>query len=175
MFLVKLKVAAVAAAVVVSCGAALFAYSTRAGQAEGEKPPVEARKAPTSKERPGPEEASARIRKLQLQLRDVLKTALKERELELLGGRATVTDVMALSEHLVQAELEVAATAKQRIAALAAHLKLAKVAEKLSEAGHEAGGITSVELNLVRAARLKAEIDWLRAGGKDGDDKGKKR
>jgi hypothetical protein len=175
MFLVKLKMAAVAVALVASCGAALFAYSTRAGQAEGEKPPVEARKAPAGKEGPGPDTAPTKIRKLQFQLRDLLKTALKARELELLAGRATVTDMMALSEHLLQAELEVATTATQRVAAHAAHLKLAKVAEKLSEAGHEAGGITLVEHNLARAARLKAEIDWLRAGGKDGDDKGKKR
>jgi outer membrane protein TolC len=130
---------------------------------------------PGAKEGAGLDEATrAKIRKLQLERRDVLQKAVQSREQEYQAGRATLDDLLKLSRRLLGAELELAATARQRLEAHAAHLKRAKEAEKLTATRYEAGRASFVDHSLSRAARLQAEVGWLKAGGKD-NEKGKGR
>src|SRR5262249_51160014 len=188
MFLAKLKVAAVLVSVLsLAGGAALFARSTRspearqerregpkAGQDEGGKPAKkEATKAPVPSAAGGKEEAKpdaatlAKIRKLQLERLAVLKKAIAARQEEFRAGRTTLADLVKPSRQLLEAELELATTARQRIKAHAEHLRLMKEADKVTAAGYAAGQVRASDYFRARAARLKAEIDWLKAGGKD--------
>src|SRR5436190_759016 len=85
--------------------------------------------------------ALARIKQLQLERRDALKKAVKAREQEFLAGRGTLHALLKLTQQLLQAELEVATKAEQRVAAHAAYLELAKQVEKMTEAAFKAGRV----------------------------------
>jgi hypothetical protein len=169
----KLKAAVMVSALVLAGGAALFAYSTRAADAPREKrPPAEADKAPAARAEEKLDAAiREKIRKLQVERRDVLKNAVRAREQAYLAGRASPEALLKLSGLLLEAELDLATTAQQRIAAHAAELGRAREMEKVTTARYEAGQTTQADYHLARAARLKAEINWLKAGGKEGNEK----
>ena len=112
-------------------------------------------------------ETLAKIRKLQLERRDELKKAMTALEEEFLAGRGTLDILLKTSRLLLQAELDVATTAAQRVAAHAAHLRITKRIEKVTRARHEAGRAKQADTHQARAARLEAEIDWLKAGGRE--------
>jgi RNA polymerase sigma factor (sigma-70 family) len=189
MFLAKLKVAAVVLSVVaLAGGAALLAHAARPGEAKGER-----REGPRAKEESKKEGAPAepsdggkgeaklgaatlaKIRKLQLERRNALKKAVEAWEQEFRAGRRTLADVVKTSRQLLDAELELATTARQRIKAHAEHLRLMKEADKVTAAGYAAGQVRASDYFRARAARLKAEINWLKAGGKDETGKDRKR
>jgi hypothetical protein len=113
----------------------------------------------------------AKIRKLQTERRDELKKALRWRVFQLKGGQTVPKEVMADAESLFDAELALATSAAERLTAHAVHLVVAKELERMTESFVKAGlpGGLVVDLSVVRAARLKAEIAWLKAGGKDLD------
>jgi hypothetical protein len=69
------------------------------------------------------------------------------------------------SRNLLHAELDLATTAEQRIAAHAAILKIMREMERLSKARYEAGQLKMADYCDMQAARLEAEIGWLKAGG----------
>jgi hypothetical protein len=160
MLLNKLKVALVLLTVVVAGGA--VGVLTLAA-----KPAVPLAETPkTDKDKPGAATRD-RIRKLQVERRDALKAEVEARQQEFDAGRGTLESLLKTSGFLLEAELDLATTAQQRIAAHAAHLKLAKEIEENTEARYNAGQVKVADLYQARAARMKAEIDWLKAGGKD--------
>jgi hypothetical protein len=110
-----------------------------------------------------------KIRRLQLERRDGLKTSLCLRFLSLRAGQATLKDMFIEAETLLEAELELARNASERVAAHATHLEVTRRLEKVAESMFRAGipGGTRADFQTARNACLKAEIGWLKAGGKD--------
>jgi RNA polymerase sigma factor (sigma-70 family) len=166
MFLSRVKIAVVALLTTVVAGTALGVLGLEA------KPPAPA---VAGKPKPGKDKADAatreKIRKLQVERREALKQAEEARLQEFLAGRGTLDLLLKISRLLLQAELDLAATAQQRIAAHAAHLKVAKEVDQFCEQRYHAGRMTPADFFQARAARLEAEIGWLKAGGKDEEEK----
>jgi hypothetical protein len=130
--------------------------------------------APAS-ERSGPvldRETKAKIRKLLLKRRDALKKEVKARTAEFEAGRGTLDILLSASKRLLKAELELADRAAQRIAAHKAYLDTTKKIADWGQESYDAGRLKEADLQQMIAARLAAEIGWLRAGGKE--KKGKK-
>jgi hypothetical protein len=113
----------------------------------------------------------AKVRKLQVERRDALREALAARQKEFLAGRGTVANCLDVSASLLSAELDLATKAEERLAAHAAHLKIASQVEDAAKQWYDAGRLTVADYQTTRAARLEAEIGWLKAGG--GKEKGK--
>jgi outer membrane protein TolC len=108
-----------------------------------------------------------KIRLLQGQHRDTLKEEVRAREEEFDAGRGATEALLRASGQLLKAELELATTAKERITAHAEHLKLMRKIEKITRSRHDAGQIKTSDNLQARAARMAAEIAWLKAGGKE--------
>jgi outer membrane protein TolC len=106
-----------------------------------------------------------KIHKLHLERRDALKRAVECRWDEYKAGRGTLENLLNGSRLLLKAELDLANTKEQRIAAHAALLELARKVEKVSKERYEAGRVTEADHQDTWAARLEAEIGWLKAGG----------
>jgi hypothetical protein len=83
-----------------------------------------------------------------------------------LAGRDTWHLVQDLSCKLLEAELELAAGAAERVAAHERHFDVMRKMDKLVKKRFEAREVNSAHYHEVRAARLKAEIGLRRAGGK---------
>src|SRR5262249_30630419 len=111
--------------------------------------------------------AEAKVKQLQRDRRDVLKKALAAREKEFDAGRGTLDTVIELSEKLLQAELDVATRKEQRLDAHTFHFDLMKKVEERIKAAHEAGRGTEADSLTAKAARLDAEVGWIKAGGKE--------
>jgi outer membrane protein TolC len=107
----------------------------------------------------------AKVRKLQMERRDVLKKALDARREEYKAGRGTMEALLEGTRNLLHAELDLASTTQERIAAHAAILKVMKEMEKLATAQYEAGRLKLADHCDMQAARMEAEIGWLKAGG----------
>jgi outer membrane protein TolC len=124
--------------------------------------------APAAKDAPKLDAATlAKIRKLQIDRRDTLKKEVRAREQEFQAGRGTLDVVLKAARKLLQAELDLAATLDERIEAHAAYLKVVKEVDKQTTALYEAGRVKAADHYQARAARLEAEIGWLKAGGKE--------
>src|SRR5262245_37927104 len=108
----------------------------------------------------------AKIRNLQLERRDALKKAIRLQVNRVRGGSATLGSLVETSGELLEVELELATKAEERVAAHASHVELAKWAETFAEASFKAGTYLEPDFQRTRAARLKAEVSWLKAGGK---------
>jgi outer membrane protein TolC len=85
---------------------------------------------------------------------------------ELRAGVAPFNVVVELSARLAEAELDLGEGAAGRVAAHRDHLKRLREVEEIAKAWHDAGRLTSPDYLSVKAARLAAEIAFLRAGGK---------
>ncbi len=107
----------------------------------------------------------AKVRKLQIQHRDVLKVAVEARQQEYEAGRGTLERLLAGSRFLLKAELDLATTREKRIAAHAAMLKVATQLEKTIKKRFNPRRVTEEDYEEARAFRLEAEIGWLKAGG----------
>jgi hypothetical protein len=106
-----------------------------------------------------------KVRNLQVERRDALKEALGNLVREHNAGRGPMDRVFSVSSSLLKAELDLATNAEERLAAHAAHLKVAKEVEEITSARYEAGRVTVSDHLLAKAARLEAEVGWLKAGG----------
>jgi hypothetical protein len=109
----------------------------------------------------------AKIRKLQSERRDELRKAVRFRAFQVKAGEGTPQAVIMAAQALLEAELELASSAAERVTAHAVHLEVARYVEKITETFFKAGVVQRAENHLARAARLKAEVGWLKAGGKD--------
>jgi outer membrane protein TolC len=114
-----------------------------------------------------------KIHKLQVERRDALKRAAECRWSEFEAGRGMLETLLEVSRRLLKAELELATTKEQRIAAHADLLKVARQIDEITTARYEAGRVKEADHQEARAARLEAEIGWLKAGG--GKEKKEKR
>jgi hypothetical protein len=115
--------------------------------------------------------SNEKIKKLQVELRDTLKKALTARKAKFEAGRGTQEGLLEVSQKLLEAELTVAARKEQRVAAHAAHLKVAQAVEELTTARYDAGRATVACKDMAVAARIEAEIGWLKAGGEEKKDR----
>jgi hypothetical protein len=109
---------------------------------------------------------SAKVKALLEERRDALRKVVKARMAEFDAGRGTLALLLDYSARLLQAELETAGRRADRIAAHQAHLGRMKKCEEQVSAWYRAGRVTFADYHSARAARLDAEIGWLRAGGK---------
>jgi hypothetical protein len=115
---------------------------------------------------PQPKEESAKIKALLKERRDALRTAALARTQEYEAGRGTLGVMLHVSRELLNAELEVATTPEERFDAHASHFNAMRKMEKLTKEGYEAGRVKAADHYEMRAARLKAEIELLRAEAK---------
>jgi hypothetical protein len=107
-----------------------------------------------------------KIKKLQLKRRDVLKEAMRIARQEYEMGRQTSDALLDLGKELLQAELDVATKAEERLAAHTAYLEVARKTEAHAKVGYEAGRMPARAYLRAQAVRLEAEVGWLKAGGK---------
>jgi hypothetical protein len=108
----------------------------------------------------------AQIKALQKERRDALRDAIKATQKAYEAGRVTWDSFVRVSRRLLDAELALATTAAERIAAHEAHVAILRNAEQLAKGRYEAGHLIFAEYQIARAARAKGEIELLRAGGK---------
>jgi hypothetical protein len=76
---------------------------------------------------------------------------------------AIVSALVTSSRELLDAEMELASTEQERIAALEKHWLIAKAAEKLIDRNFKAGRLSPQEMYWVRSWRLGAEIRLAKA------------
>jgi hypothetical protein len=107
-----------------------------------------------------------KVRELLKERRDVLRKALEARQQAYRAGRGTWEGVVKVSRRLLGAELDLAGGQAERVAAYQSHLDRVRKLEEVTKALYEAGQVDFAEMQLARAARLKAEVEFLRAGGK---------
>jgi outer membrane protein TolC len=108
----------------------------------------------------------AEVHKLQEKRRDVLRDTLAVREKLYQTGRSTLDGIVKTSKQLLAAELELATTGGERIAAHQRHFEKARLWFELAKARHEAGRGEPGEVLDAQAVLLAAEIGLLKAGGK---------
>src|SRR5262245_22224600 len=72
----------------------------------------------------------AKIRKLQIERRDELRKAVRLRALQLKGGQLTPQELLVEAEALLEAELELATTAQERVTSTSAHCERLKQREQ---------------------------------------------
>jgi outer membrane protein TolC len=108
----------------------------------------------------------AEVRKLQEKRRDVLREALALRETEFRAARGTLDGVIKTSKRLLAAELNLATTGGERIAAHQRHLEKARIWSEVVKARHQAGQAVFADALEAQAAFLAAEIGLRQAGGK---------
>lgn len=91
--------------------------------------------------------------------RDTLKRLVELVNMEVEGGHAVHTEQSAANLLLTEAELEVARSPAERIACFEKALEFYKEIERQVKARAEIGAVKAVDVLLVRAARLKAEVE----------------
>jgi outer membrane protein TolC len=82
------------------------------------------------------------------------------------SGDAELDGVVEASKRLLAAELELAATGAERIAAYERHLKMAQLLVAVAKARQESGRGTAADVLDAQASSLEAQIGLLKAGGK---------
>jgi hypothetical protein len=107
-----------------------------------------------------------KIKKLLTERRDTLRKAITGQWAKRkLGGVENLDVIMRLSKDLLQVELELATTPKERLAAHEARLETALKVDKVMAALNKKGVVSDVDALITQADRLEAEIGWLKAGG----------
>jgi hypothetical protein len=137
----------------IGLGAAVWAYHSPDG-APADPAPQE-RAQPTLHLNLVVEPTVSELAKARLQAaREVYKGLIQERQI----GRGDGSAIAEWSPHLLEAELEVATTKADRLAALEAHLARMKDNEKIWQGRFDAGRVLAVDLTRARFARLDAEL-----------------
>ena len=112
-----------------------------------------------------------KLQSLLKQRRDVLREQVKVSTHAYRLGEAAIGPVLAAMSNLVEAELELAAGAQERIALRQKQVQIARDVEKLAQARHQVAEAGIDEVLGARAARLQAEIDLYREKKQAGADK----
>jgi hypothetical protein len=115
---------------------------------------------------PQPKEESDKIKALLKERRDVLRNGVVARTQEYEAGRGTLNILLQVSRELLNAELELATTPAERFDINAGNFNAMRKIEKITKEGYDAGRVKAADYYAIRAARLKAEIELLRAGAK---------
>jgi predicted metal-dependent HD superfamily phosphohydrolase len=111
-------------------------------------------------------ETAAAVRKLQEKRRDLLREALEVRAKLYQAARAELGEVLATSKRLLEAELDLAATGAERIAAYEKQVERAEAWVEIARAKQAAGRGTGGDVLDAQAFVLEAQIGLLKAGGK---------
>src|SRR5262249_53834463 len=114
-----------------------------------------------------------RLKQLERRHRNELETARDLRLEEFRFGHGTFYQAIDASKRLLLADLALAETPRDRVAALPAHLALVRAAVKVMSARHQAGRVTEEEYRNARAVFDGAKTDWLLASGRYEESKGK--
>lgn len=105
------------------------------------------------------------IRKLQTELVASLKELLASRKAQWEAGKISSEEALEAAKLLRDAELDLAAKPTERVAAHLAYFALAVKADEEAVGRFEAGSMAPVGFQLIRAERIRAEIDLRKAGG----------
>lgn len=108
----------------------------------------------------------AEVRKLQEKRRDLLREALAEREKLYQASRVEIREVVEASRRVLAAELELAATDAERIAAHQRHIEMGQWLVEIARARHQAARGIHADVLEAQAFSLEAKIGLLKAGGK---------
>lgn len=114
---------------------------------------------------PKTREDTPEVKKLLKLRRDTLKRMMEARMKMFQAGRGTLDSMLETSRQLLDAELELAATQPERVAAHLDYFKVACQIDELCTARYKAARSTETERLQARADRLAAEIGLRRAGG----------
>jgi RNA polymerase sigma factor (sigma-70 family) len=163
MFVKKLKVAAAVLAMAGAVlGAALLVHRPTAAQ-----PP-----AGLARMRTGPLQADGpEVKALVKERKELLQQEVQELWRMFEAGRGLLTPLLAASRQLLQAELELATTPADRVAAHERHFSQMDKCEQIVKLAYEARRMNAPAYYEMRSARLEAEIGQLRAGGKPQKEK----
>lgn len=174
MSLTRIKIAVLV--LLALCGtitaAGLMSQALRQPPADNPTPAAQDERRAGPEPRPKPLEkpdaqTEAKIKVLQQERRDLLKKAMDTRKDEFEAGRATLDSLIDVAKQWLKAELDVVERQEARVSAWQSYLELLKEAEKRTKALYEAGRITAVDYLVAQAARIEAEVGWLKAGGKE--------
>lgn len=113
-----------------------------------------------------PEPGDAEVAKLHKERVATMRDLLKKMRGAYLAKSVTLHRVAEVGEWLLQTELDAATKAADRVAAHQNYLKLMVELHVRCQQKFEVGTIQFTEVARAKAARLKAEIDLRKAGGK---------
>lgn len=105
-----------------------------------------------------PKETIAKIQDLQKKRLATLEKIVTYSKKAYESGQGSIESLIQASQQLAKAELDVAKTAKQRLAIHNKLLELAKEFEAVAEQRYKAGRIPIVEMLKARANRIEVEI-----------------
>jgi hypothetical protein len=108
-------------------------------------------------------ERLARFQRLLKERRDAAQIVLQVRQALIEAGRDTEEALLDAARMVLEAELPLAERAADRVSCWRANREVLKKAEEIARARHEAGRLGATEFLTMRAARLEAEINLLRA------------
>ena len=108
----------------------------------------------------------AEVRKLQEKRRDALREALAVRETLFRRANGPLEGVVKTAKQLRAAELDLATTDGERIAAHQSYFEKARLWSEIVKARREAARATAADALEAQAISLEAEIGLLKAGGK---------
>jgi outer membrane protein TolC len=113
-----------------------------------------------------PDKETAEVRKLQEKRRDLLRQALEVRVKLYQSARAELEGALETSKRLLTAEVDLAATKAERIAAHERYVKTSEMLIEVARARYEAARGTKADVFDAQATTLEAQIGLLKAGGK---------
>jgi outer membrane protein TolC len=119
------------------------------------------------------EPSQEKIKSLQKQRVSALKYVVKARETGFVAGKVTLETLLGFSEKLLKAELDLETGKEQRLGAYAAHRDRTRKAFELMKERFKNKEAPLSDVEVARAAYLEAEIGWLKAGGKEKEEKDK--
>jgi hypothetical protein len=108
----------------------------------------------------------AKVRELQKKRRDALRDAQAMVQALYVNARIELSEVVETSRQLLTAELELAATGAERIAAYERLLETAQMLVGITKARLENARGTMICVRAAQALSLEAQIGLLKAGGK---------
>src|SRR5947209_9436123 len=157
MWVSKLRAVAVSvlAVGVLGLGAGTVSHRTLAGeptggQAEGPGRPAAKGQAPAADSPTVADLTKARLQAA----REVYQLLRRQYR----AGQASAADIAQWSPHLLEAELDAAATPAEREAALKAHVERMAEGEKFAKASFDAGRLSATEFGKVRCLYLEAQL-----------------
>jgi hypothetical protein len=106
---------------------------------------------------------SPKVQKLLAERRDAARELMQVRRQQFEAGKTEQENLLAAAALLLEAELPLAETAADRVALHRAHVEGLKKAEEMDKTQLDAGRIGRDVYEIMRAARLAAEIDLARA------------
>jgi hypothetical protein len=121
--------------------------------------PIQARAQPPAKD------AAVQLQSLLKERRDTLRKLVEFRVAQYKAGTVGVIDAAYAQDRLVDVELELAKNKDERIAIRQRQVDFCRSIEKITQARHDAGTVSTADLLDAKDFRLNAEIQLLREKG----------